>query len=676
MILPRGAVAPLALLVALATTSVGYYAGIADAPRAFIGGGDDLLIAPPAGEIPGRAVVPTALVGPLRGLGSVRSVSPEVYALTQVEGRSVLVRGVEVAAFLAIEQAELVEGRLPANDGEALIGRGLQRALRIQLGDDVLVPSPFRRHAALFSVVGVIDAETPARDELIITLPAGRSLADVDDGQAHLVRIDADPPDEVRGLLHASAPVFTYSDVQLATSTFLSGEPVTLTAKLTNWGRFPAVKDVEVRQGGDVVGRSTYVVPGLSTIPVAVGFTLTGIGDTRITLNPTLPVTLRAPTHRIEAATTVVAGNATILRVRDLEGSPVPGIVLTTEGANATTNEMGEANLRFPTAGHALVLAKAGEETTATTRVFVVRPEFADAPSLAVLRVERDPALVSANGSVQLRLEIQNVGGVEGHVPVGILLDGQLIVRHAPRLAPGQTGEVLTSIPRIDAGRHTVGVEDTKIRYRFTAYEGRDPRVSALFDQGWEGDAEGGGEGGGGAAADPIPLVDEKVAEDVIDRLLGNVRLAVTILIIATGVLVFTASLAVLSRHLAERSTSVGILKALGAPDEYVLRIATREALVKGTLAAILGVAGGSALAYALGTLGIVRAFGHEVEPVFTWNAMVLIVILAALLIAIATRSIVSGAMRVAPDKLVRGELKRGRGRDLHDLGDIVDGAP
>lgn len=649
MIIPRRALAPLMLLVALLTLTVGYVAGIGAAPSAFFG--EDLIVlGPPGGALPGRGELSASLVPAMRAIPGVSAVSPEIFAVTVLDGKSMVARGAEIDAFLALERGALSQGRLPQRAGEALGGDRFLREFGLSVGDRIVVPAPTARLGAPFLIVGAFSAPGPAEDELVIRLEDARGLASVSPGAVHVVRVATSEPAALRALLDAQAPAFTYSDVRLSALAPVPGEPILMRANLTNWGIVSGTHVVAVRHDGAVVAELPVSVPARASVPVEVPFFLTDPGRANISINPTFDLEVREPTLRIEAAPRGVLQAPFAVRVVDAVGAPRAGVQVRVGSASATTDASGSAVVVPQQAGEVAILALVDGRTEGAARAFFTDAAHADVPYGVVERLVGPVEAIGNRSRVNLELRVVNQGGAEGDVTFDVLVDGAPATSVSRRLAPGARASISVQLEPLPAGNHTIAAGETGPSFPLRVYAGRDARAEQLLEAYQQ-----------AAAAGSATTQAEATA--YIDELLGNVRLAVVALGIASGLLALLGTISVLARHIAERGPSVGALKAIGASDEHVLGIVSREAAILGAMATVGGFAAGVVLALALDATGFVRAFGHAVHPAYPWTLALLVLLLSVLGIVAVSRRIARGILDHSIDAMLRGAATR-KGRD------------
>lgn len=666
MILTRRVIPGLALCLALVTLTTVFYQGIGEAPVRFFGGEDVFLIAPPGNRLLGTATVPDGFVGPLAHLETVQAASPEIYIPTAYEERSIMARGADPAAFLRLEGGALVAGHLPESSVEALVGQGFADAFDVGVGDPIVLPGAFVRSAAAFTIVGVFDVDSPARDEVVLSLDAARGLVGVPPGQVHVIRVATNDTQKLKTLVESVAPAFTYSDVRLSTTRFLPGEMVAMRANLTNWGRVESVKIVTVRQENLSIAEKPYSVPAFTTIPVELEFRLPVAGRYNITINPTFNVDVVQPNLTfVDAPHALVAGHPLALRVKDGSGHPASGVALAGGNLTATTDGSGQAVVSFPRPGRVFLTAQrnltAGE--SAVLELYVVHPNLAANASATGTRFLLSDRQFGDARPIAVRVEVENRGGVAGNVSLPILLNGTAVAFANASLDPGARALVAVSFPAPKPGLYALATANGTAAESIEVVQGNDPRIEALLRAYEE-----------GAQKRKLAPTSGDSADDYVTRTIGNLGAAVLILSLVSGALASLGAIAILSRHIAERRSSMGVLKALGASDEHVVEIATWETARWGSLACALGVGVGLAAALLVDRLGIVRAFGHAVHPVLNWTTLGLIFLVGVVVLVIAARAIVRSTLASEVDALLRGTRPRPDDA-VRPLRDVLGGA-
>lgn len=645
MIVPRGVVAPLALLVALLTATVAMYAGIGRASEDFWGQGDLVVVGPLGDVLPGKGTLDAAFADHVVNLPGVHNVSVEVFALTGIQGHSAFVRGANATLFLRFEGATLVEGRLPAAPDEALAGRAFAASFGLRVNDSLVVPGMLAHVGVPVKLVGVYDTPGPARDHLLVSLDAGRAIAGVGDGAGHVIRVEADDAEAVRRFVDSPTPVFSYDHVNISAAKLVPGQRVHVVGNLTNWGRESGTKLAEVRAGGEVVARHAYDLQARQTVRVDLEFVLEKPGATQIQINPTFAVDVREPRAALTLPPSVLVGDSFVVTARDIDGNPLPDLDVS---FGARANRSGaDGNVTFvaDTLGDFDVVASRGGEPYAVAPLHVgsVDEEGPRVPLGRVESIRERSDLHVENESFVVDVGVAN-RGAEGNVTPDLRLDGEPLDLPTLHLGAGGTRDLAVTIPPLEPGRHKLVADQGRVQLDFKVYS----RATAHGD--WLRDhAEAGAQ-----------AVAPQAASDYFSQVLGNVSLAIFLLSLASGGLAAAGAAAVLARHLGERVRSVGTLQALGATRQQVLAQASREAARWGALAAAIGLGAGILLARAIELTGLVRAFGHEVHPVFPWYLLALLFVVAVDYFVVVTRVLVRALSRVPTATLLRGRVVAG----------------
>lgn len=629
----RSVAPPLALLVALVTTSVVFYAGIAEAPKQLFGGGETLVVGPLGDEVPGRGNLSAALGPAALELPGVRAVSPEVFVLTTLRGRSVMARGVEFPAFLGMEGGRLAEGRLPEASDETLLGAALAQTTGLRVGDRVLLPGSLVRSATALRVVGVADFPGAPRDNLLLPLSAARPLANLSEEQVHILRLATDEPGAVARIVESVGPQVRLSDVRLASTSLVAGEKAVVTLNVANWGADSGVRTIRVTDDGAVVAERVVDVPPRRVVPVRIEFPLAGEGVHDIQVNPRFEVEVRPPSFELrDLPPSAALGVPFSVVVATADGAPVAGVAVQAgDGPLVLTDARGAARLALRSLGAVQVRALLNGTTAAVAEIvgIAAAPGEAIGPRASVTRIDLLDEAVGTREPVRLAVAVRNVGDAAGEVEVEVVLDREPPVTLRASLAIGESAVVPLVVGPVEPGRHRVLAGDEGVEFK--AYAGDDPALARLRDE----LASGGGESG-------------FAPEDYVDRLLGNVSLAVLALSLASGALAAAGAVAVLARHLADRRDALATLRAVGADDRTIVAIATGEAARVGVVACAGGVAAGVVLAVALDRLHVLRAFGHSTHPSLGPGLVAAVFVVSLWVALLVCRATVRGALRAA----------------------------
>ncbi len=121
------------------------------------------------------------------------AVSPEIFSLGTLDGAAVIVRGVNPAAFLAVEGAQ-VSFPSPLPSEWALAGSGLQARLSLSTGDELTLVGSAVPRLDLVPLAGTFRTATAANDELLADFATARFLTGVGPGIYHSIRVKTSNP--------------------------------------------------------------------------------------------------------------------------------------------------------------------------------------------------------------------------------------------------------------------------------------------------------------------------------------------------------------------------------------------------------------------------------------------------------------------------------------------------
>ena len=121
------------------------------------------------------------------------AVSPEIFSLGTLGGSAVVVRGVDPAAFLAVEGAQ---ASLPAilPPPWALAGAGLQARLGLSPAEELTLVGSAVPRLDVVPLAGVFHAPTAANDEILVDFGTADFLTGVASGIYHSIRVKTSDP--------------------------------------------------------------------------------------------------------------------------------------------------------------------------------------------------------------------------------------------------------------------------------------------------------------------------------------------------------------------------------------------------------------------------------------------------------------------------------------------------
>ncbi|MDG6988626.1 MAG: hypothetical protein JRN21_04795 [Nitrososphaerota archaeon] len=120
--------------------------------------------------------------------------SPEVFAPAVLDGRIVVVRGVNLTDFATVQPLAAVSGTLAeGGSGAVYVGDVLARSLGLAPGASLTLEGVLASSSFKVSVAGVFSAPLPFSDEVLSTLGVAQGLRGLSSGQVTFVRLKVDP---------------------------------------------------------------------------------------------------------------------------------------------------------------------------------------------------------------------------------------------------------------------------------------------------------------------------------------------------------------------------------------------------------------------------------------------------------------------------------------------------
>lgn len=151
----------------------------------------------------GNYSVNASLTENLSRLPSVQLVSPEVLALSTLDGQPVLLRGANASLFLAMARGTWDAGG-SGSDTWAAAGASLAARLRLAMGDAVTLAGSGRPRLDIVRITGVYRTGGVADDELLVDLATARFLTGVPPGIFHVIRVRTTDPAALLAYLRTS----------------------------------------------------------------------------------------------------------------------------------------------------------------------------------------------------------------------------------------------------------------------------------------------------------------------------------------------------------------------------------------------------------------------------------------------------------------------------------------
>ncbi|MBW3583866.1 MAG: hypothetical protein KY455_12295 [Euryarchaeota archaeon] len=592
----------------------------------------------------------------------VQAASPETYAPTVLDGRPVMVKGVDLPAWRDWGSPRLDSGAWPTGPGEAMAGWRLARALDLAVGDTVVIPASYRIGIETVRVVAIVDGTSLENDELLVDLDTAGRLAALPQDKVTMVHLRLDDPEaDVHALIPPSA--VEVLSIRVSPQPPVPLTPASVEIELENRGPEAATRTLAVRVNDVVVEERTVTLRSGEARNETVRFLVPDTTKVKVEVNPTAESETQRGHFDLIMPDTTVRGEPFSLRARFASGTPVSNAGVLVDGDIYTaTDANGRATVTLDEDGLytiSVVRGSGDSQARAGRTVLVHGPEWRDAPRLVVERIFFNAPTPVDGDTVRIRAEasLANLGGAAFDGDIGWSLDGEERPPVHLRLsAAGRT--VVTSEFTTTYGDHTVALLGTSRTLtvrddRSLESEGSVSRVRTVEDVLAEKAQRGGGTT---AITDP--------SRAFLDRVFADLDTASSLVLMATlvhaGALVWVSVV----REVRERNGVLTTLEALGATQTQTANRALRDTVVS-TLPSIAAGLLVTALLLAIGRFfGFPQAFGHTLPTgdtfglLFRTGVVLLLIALVAAHYAVRTdpRPRARGGPRQPLDELLAGE--------------------
>jgi ABC-type lipoprotein release transport system permease subunit len=610
------------LFAALVVAMAGAVAPLASA--------DGATITEPGAVHPVASKVPEGYADALRARGV--NASPEILAFAVEDGRPFVARGVNATAFTRVSDADLQRGRYPRNRSEAVVGTDLARTRGIDVGERVLLGGSTTPAVSEVEVVGVASARGILDDQLLVSLPTARHLANMPPDRVQFVRAERVPDAPTDG---AAGVVVIRAPNRVAANGTLSA-----TIVLRNAGLEARTTTVTIAFAGQERTRTAKLAPGerrgldVQFSTDAPGTYTLSAGNVTRTVEVVTPGAIEIMSFPGEAP----PGSAPRIQVRTLAGDPVEGATVSVNGTTVATTSGGTARVPLGEAGGRIITVQQGNQT-ASANVSV----FAGADRALSGGVQVHPEAPLVTTAPEARLTLSNPWNRTLSRTVQIDAPGGDRTRTV-EVSPGETETVTVSLPRRPPGTYEVSATIDGRTVAATTYEVTgDDRIAAAI-------AGGTTTGGSGIG-------------EAIETAFGNLELVLGAIVVLAGLMTAGGTTASFARAVHARRRTIGIYRATGAAPERVLARVLRETLVIGALASMVALAVGVIVLVGFDAAGLLAPFGVRLGAIPD-PGVALGIVLGALLIALLGATLATvGHLRATPASLLAGEQGPPRGQ-------------
>jgi ABC-type lipoprotein release transport system permease subunit len=189
------------LCILLFSASVPILMGVRDSPESMFKGEDVLTLTQTNTNTP----ILASLAQRLNNEEFIEVASPEIYAFSYILSRKtgkyepVLVRGVEPANFLKIENAEMQKGDY--KDNFMLAGESVYNRLGLKIGKGITITGSVHPAILEGTLSGIFSSKTSSNDQILIPLASARKLMGLSSEKVLTIRVKTDDEQQLIDLL-------------------------------------------------------------------------------------------------------------------------------------------------------------------------------------------------------------------------------------------------------------------------------------------------------------------------------------------------------------------------------------------------------------------------------------------------------------------------------------------
>ena len=208
---------------------------IYEMPNRVLGGNNIYVMISSTDKNPIRSNIDIRFAYGIENLSYVQAVSPEIYAFTTINGKSATIRGVIFKKFFNLQGGGVVDGSFPHTLFDALIGVDAQKMLNLKIGDTLFLRGSFTSSIAIVNITGVFRTNSPADDEILVSIPTAEKLAGIKPGMVSIIRIKTSEHDKIEKLLDPDTPKFMVN-LNMTHTGFIH-QTIGINATIKNLGR-------------------------------------------------------------------------------------------------------------------------------------------------------------------------------------------------------------------------------------------------------------------------------------------------------------------------------------------------------------------------------------------------------------------------------------------------------
>ncbi|MBU1158923.1 MAG: FtsX-like permease family protein [Candidatus Thermoplasmatota archaeon] len=652
LLIRQRVVVVIALSVMVFTATISVLIGLSSAPSAFAANEGFVVTSSDAPTI-FSSRVEMDLVTILDSLDNITGVSPEVFAFSEWDSDTFVVRGVDFERISSVGPAiddQVLSGLSDGSVPDALIGDRLLSRMGFDLPATIVLVGSYNSKMDLVRISDSFSSGSPLDDELLVPLSVARYLSDTPEDMASIIRLSTNEPAWLSGLLSPESARFALFDMHISKSEVVIGESITVSASVRNWGGSEGSISIDLSVDGVSAWQISVSIDPYSTEAVshALSFSSIGAHEIEMSIGGDFPVSLNSsvdvvePYIVMESPGSVMDGSTFSVKVYTYDGAPVQDAIITiptpTPSTNATDDE-GVSELLADAVGEfTLVVDMTGTDygsydvVRRPSTIQVLDPSVYPDEFLPVVSAfSLSPLSIKESEESYGSAMVDNLGILTGVYELEVFVDGSLERVISIPLDSAQSRSVSFILDSLSPGTHVVQVGDFSMSLEVQPWFVDDSDIVRLVIR----------YGGSNSlsSAGSIPIYQAaKISQ-------GNVAVALFALGAISGLLATLAIVSVFSKEVHEGRRRLGIIKAIGASASATRKLVFSQAFMRGLMGAAIGLVAGIACAIALVRSGVFVVFGHSLD--FDISLGPIMMILAGAISISLVSALVSAEMAV-----------------------------
>jgi len=602
----------LSLIIFSATISV--LLGIGAAPNSLIGNSDAYVITSKGSESLLNSRLEMKLSDQLLANGFVDNVSPEIFAFADIEGRAVLIRGVEFAPFIKLEGATLIAGgSMPDEPSEGLMGSRLAERLNAKIGDRYPLVGSFAPSIAEVTITGIIESSTSVEDEMMVSLPLARCLSGIPDGYVSIMRVTGNVS-EIDKMFGSNAARFSIYDLSFANGTVSIGPSTTIGLSLKNWGDVSGTAHVTIRDTTSNItmfdNYSALSNGASEKLSFKYHFDVEGKHTIVAFLDGPLPQTITANITVRDLYLAAIVQRQVVehhnfsVKVIDGDLKSVPNANVSIGGYYYSTNVSGQCEVDAPLQpdNYTLIANLSGYEDGLVSVTVVNSSDLPQTALIQVYNLVLTPSTVKLRENCTISVFVQNFGNSTGLSTIRTYAQGALFKSQSVVLQPLESKVLYYSVSFSSAGDREISSGSfTRTLVVESTYQVNPEVVQLLLRYGGASSLD--------QSSGELLFQTAKISE-------SNIIIVLISLAVLSGLLVTLGTSISFMKEIHDNQKVIGILRSLGASSKQLTGLIFKEMTIVSLPASVIGVAGGFLLAMLIQSINSLVAFGHLITPV------------------------------------------------------------